>query len=202
MQHRVKPMASETSSATVDGYKTDKTGTGATASTYESAEGHGGGGLPQLEMQYWGGQIVWLLLIFAVLYVLLSRVFLPRFRAIQDQRAETISTAVATARSVQDEATEQAASARAEVIKARAESRSLAAAAKARVTEDANARSAAQEAEVNLKIETAEAAIARTRDAAMANVATIATETTAAIVEHLTGKPASSAELTATKGIA
>lgn len=195
-------MASETSSATVDGYKTDTAGTGAATSTYEGAEGHGGGGLPQLEMQYWGGQIVWLLLIFAVLYVLLAKVFLPRFRAIQDQRAETIATAVSTARSVQDEAAVQAATARADVSNARAQSRSLAAATKARVTEDANARSAAQEAEVNLKIETAEAAIARTRDAAMANVAGIAAETTAAIVEHLTGKPASKAELSATKGAA
>jgi len=66
------------------------------------AEHGGGGGLPQFELQYWGGQIVWLLLIFGVLYVLMSRVFIPRLRQVQDTRAETISSAVAEARRVQE----------------------------------------------------------------------------------------------------
>ena len=34
--------------------------------------GESGGGLPQFEFEHWGGQIVWLFLIFAVLYILLS----------------------------------------------------------------------------------------------------------------------------------
>jgi hypothetical protein len=42
------------------------------------AEHGGGGGLPQFDFQYWGGQIVWLLLIFSVLYFLMARVFIPR----------------------------------------------------------------------------------------------------------------------------
>ena len=123
-------------------------------------------------------------------------------RSVMDERADTISTAVATARQVQAEAAEQAAAARAEVAKARADARATAAAAKARVTEEANARQAAEEAAVNARIAEAEAAIGKTRDAAMTNVSTIAADATAAMVERLTGKAASAAELAAAKGAA
>ena len=119
-----------------------------------------------------------------------------------DERADTISNAVATARQVQAEAAGQAAEAQAEVAKARADARAMAAAAKARVAEEANARQAAEEAVVNARIAEAEAAIGKTRDAAMSNVSTIAADTTAAMVERLTGKGATAAELAAVKGAA
>jgi hypothetical protein len=95
---------------------------------------------------------------------------------------------------------EQAAAAQAEVAQARAESRSLAAAAKARVAEEAARRAAEEEAVVNARIAEAEAAIGKTRDAAMTNVASIASDTAAAIVERLTGKAPTDAELAAAKG--
>ncbi|WP_395944698.1 hypothetical protein [Brevundimonas sp.] len=171
------------------------------AETATAAE-HGSGGLPQFQFEHWAGQIGYLLILFVVLYVLVSKVFAPRLRKVMDERADTISNAVATARQVQAEAADQAAQAQAEVAKARADARAMAAAAKARVTEDANARQAAEEAVVNARIAEAEAAIAKTRDAAMANVSTIAADATAAMVERLTGKAATAAELAAVKGAA
>jgi len=171
--------------------------------TGTEAEHASSGGLPQFEFQWWAGQIFWTLLIFAVLYLLLSRVFLPRLRRVKDERAATISTAVDTARQVQAEAAGQAEIAKAEVEQARAASRATAAAAKARVTEAANACAAEEEAVVNARIAEAEAAIAKTRDAAMTNVSTIASDTARAIVEKLTGKAATAAEAdAAVKGAA
>ena len=52
-----------------------------TTQTHESTGADGnasGGGLPQFQFVWWPGQVVWLLLIFVVLYVLLSKLFLPR----------------------------------------------------------------------------------------------------------------------------
>ena len=176
---------------------------GGTYATTEAAHGGGeAGGLPQFDTSVWAGQIVYLLFLFFVLYLLISKVFAPRLRRVMDERADTISTAVATARQVQVEAAEQAAAAQAEVAKARADARATAAAAKARVTEEANARQAAEEAVVNARIAEAEAAIGKTRDAAMANVSTIASDAAAAMVERLTGKAATPAELAAAKGAA
>ena len=76
-------------------------------------------------------------------------------------------------------------------------SQQTAAAAKARVTDAANARAAEEEAVVNARIAEAETAIGKTRDAAMTNVASIASDTAAAIVERLTGKAPTAAEAAA-----
>lgn len=168
-----------------------------THASTEAAHGEGGGGLPQFEFQHWFGQIVYLIFLFALLYWLMAKVFVPRLRGVIDQRAATIADAVQTARQVQAEAAGQAQAAKAEVEAARASSRSTAAAAKARVTEAANARAAEEEAVVNARIAEAETAIGKTRDAAMTNVATIASETAAAIVERLTGKAPTAAEAAA-----
>jgi F-type H+-transporting ATPase subunit b len=175
---------------------TAQTGTVETHATTEAAGGEGAG-LPQFEFQHWAGQMGYLLILFAILYLLMSKVFAPRMRRVFDEREQTISGAVATARQVQAEAAGQAEAAKREVEEARASSRATAAAAKARVTEQANACAAAEEAGVSARIAEAEAAIAKTRDAAMGNVAAIAADTAAAMVERLTGKAPSAAEAAA-----
>lgn len=193
-------MASEHAPALPGGHES---ASGHTETVGHATDAHGSGGLPQLQMEHWGGQIIWLLFIFVVLYLLLAKVFLPRLRAVKDDRAATIGAAVEVARRVQSEAVDQAAQAKAEVDKARAESRATAAAAKARVTADAHARAAAEEAVVNARIAEAESAIAKSRDAAMAHVSTVAADTAQAMVERLTGKAASSADAkAAVKGAA
>ncbi|MFE9082980.1 hypothetical protein ACQKKG_14060 [Brevundimonas sp. NPDC003935] len=158
---------------------------------------HESGGLPQFDFAHWGGQIVYLLFLFVILYILIAKVFAPRLRRVLDERAETISSAVATARSVQAEAAGQAEAAKAEVEKARAEARATAVAAKARVAEEAQARQAQEEAVVSARIAEAEAAIAKTRDAAMVHVSTVAADTAHAMIERLTGKAPTAAEVAA-----
>ena len=91
-----------------------------THASTEAAHGEGGGGLPQFEFQHWFGQIVWLIILFALLYWLMAKVFVPRLRGVIDQRAATISDAVSAARQVQAEAAGQAEAAKAEVEAARA----------------------------------------------------------------------------------
>lgn len=170
------------------------------ATTEHAADAeHASGGLPQFEFQHWFGQIVYLIFLFVVLYFLIAKVFAPRMRRVFDERSSTISGAVDAARRVQAEAAGQAEAAKREVDEARAASRATAQAAKTRVTEEANARAAAEEAVVAARIAEAEGAIGKTRDAAMANVSTVAADAASAMVERLTGKAPTAAEL---KGVA
>ncbi len=167
------------------------------------AEHGGGGGLPQFKLEYWGGQIVWLLLIFIVLYTLMSRVFIPRLRRVQDTRAQTIASAVAEARRVQDEADAQATAARAEIDQARTRARTVAAEAKAKANAEFAARQAEADARIAEEVAAAETRIRGLRDSAMASVGDIAVETAGAMVQRLTGITASAADLrAAVKGAA
>jgi F-type H+-transporting ATPase subunit b len=153
------------------------------------------GGLPQLQFQHWGGQIVWLLLIFAVLYVVLAKVLLPRVSGAIDERGGKIAGDIADARRLKDEAEAQARAAAAEVAEARAKAQKTAADAKAKASAEAAERQAKEEAVLAEKLAAAEASIQVARDAAMSHVRGVAEETAGAIVEKLTGKAATAAEL-------
>ena len=162
-----------------------------------AAHGGEGGGLPQFRMEYWGGQIVWLLIIFAILYVLLAKVFTPRLRKIQDTRAQTIADAVEQARTVQAEADAQAKAAQAELEDARARARRLAADAKAKAQAEMSASQATEDQRLNAELEQAEARIRALRDQAMGNVRGIAAETAEAMVAKLTGQAPTRADIDA-----
>lgn len=158
---------------------------------------HGSGGLPQFQFQHWGGQIVWLLILLAALYVLISRVFAPRMRRVLDERAGTISTALDTARQVQAEALDQAKTAEADLAEARGRSQRVAAEARAKAAAESAERGAVEDAKVAERVAAAEADIRKARDVAMGNVSGIAQDITAAIVDKLTGKAATAAEIKA-----
>ena len=154
-------------------------------------------GLPQFQFQHWAGQIVWLVMLFALLYLLLARVFVPRLRGVRDQRDAAIDGAIAEARRAQAEADAQGKAAQAEMAEARAKAQSAASDAKARANAEATARQHAQEAELNTRLAEAETRIRASRDAAMASVREVAADTAAAIVERLTGLAPAAGEVDA-----
>ncbi len=164
--------------------------------TEVAAHGGEGGGLPQFRVEYWGGQIIWLLILFTILYALLSRVFIPRLRAALDQRENTISGALIAARAVQAEADAQAEAARAEVAEARARASRTATDAKAAVEAERSRRATAEEAKLSQYLAQAEDRIRTGRDQAMTNVRQIAVETAEVLTEKLSGRPAASDEIT------
>jgi len=158
--------------------------------TQASTEAPGGSapGMPQLDPTWWGGQIVWLALIFLVLYLVLSKVLLPKLGRTIDEREGKIAGDIADARRLKEEAEGQAAAAAAELAEARAKAQKTAADAKAKAAANASERQAVEEAKLNERLATAEAEIRSARDQAMGNVSTIAVETAQAIVERLTGE--------------
>jgi F-type H+-transporting ATPase subunit b len=162
------------------------------------AEGHGGGGgLPQFNPAYWPGQIVWLLVIFVVLYVVLSKAILPKVSGTIEASDAKIGGDIAEARRLKEEAEAQAAAAAGELAEARGRSQRLAAEAKAKAQAEAAASQAVEDAKVNAMLATAEASIAAAREKAMGNVRGIGAETAQAIVEKLTGQAPEAAELEA-----
>jgi F-type H+-transporting ATPase subunit b len=165
--------------------KDDKT-VGTTQST--SSEAHKSSGLPQLDMQHWGGQIIWLLLIFLVFYLLMARVFVPRLRGVIALRGSTIAEDLANARAIRDEAEAQAKLAAKDIAEAHAAARKLAANAKIRIEADFNADVAAEDAKLQSVLNQADRRIKASRDEGLMHVQAIAQETASAIMEKLTGK--------------
>jgi F-type H+-transporting ATPase subunit b len=158
------------------------------------------GGLPQFQFQHWPGQIAYLLILFALLYVLMWKVFAPRIRKVFDERARVIDDALTSARKVQAEAGAHAEDARKAVADARAQAERTASEAKAKSADEAKTRQAALEAELHAKLADADARIRASRDQAMAGVSQVASESAAAIVEKFTGLAPEAGELAAAQG--
>jgi F-type H+-transporting ATPase subunit b len=157
-------------------------------------------GLPQFDFSQWPGQIAWLLIMFLVVLLFVRLFAAPRVGGTIDAREDKISGDIADARRLKDEAEAQAAAAAAETAQARAAAQRVAADARAKAQAEVSARLAEEEAKLAAKAAEAEARIAKARDAAMANVAGIASDTAGAIVSKLTGRAATAAELTAARG--
>jgi F-type H+-transporting ATPase subunit b len=166
------------------------------AQTGTEAPAGGSGGLPQFDPTWWGGEIVWFCIIFAVVFALMAKVFVPRVGGTMDEREDRIAGDIAKARGLKEQADQQAALAEADMAQARGRSQKLAAEAKARVQAEASARQAEEEAKLAKTLAEAEAAIRASRDEAMGHVRDIASDTALAIVQKLTGQAASAQEVT------
>lgn len=169
----------------------------ATAQTATTAAEHGGGGLPQFQTEHWAGQIAYLLVLFAVLYVLISKVFAPRMRRVLDERTTTIQDALASARAVQAQADSQADAAKRALAEARASAQRTAAEASAKAAAETAARKAELDAELAAKQAEAETRIRAARDSAMQQLSVVAVDAAEAMLEKLTGAKTSREAVTA-----
>jgi F-type H+-transporting ATPase subunit b len=147
----------------------------------------GGHKFPPLQVETFASQVFWLTLTFVTLYLLMSRIALPRVGNILDTRQRHIERDLADAKRLKDES--DAAIAAYEKALADARARAQALASEAREKFAANAATARKEldAELNTRIAEAEKVIADRRAAALANVQEIAVTAAAAIVERLLG---------------
>jgi len=140
---------------------------------------------------------VWVLVIFAILYVLFSRVFVPRVGETIAEREDKIAGDIKEARRLKEEAEAQARTAAEEMHAARERAQKLAAEAKAEAKSQTAKQRAEEAGRLAKGFADAEARIATARDEAMRSVRSIAAETAEAIIDRLTGTPASSAEIDA-----
>jgi F-type H+-transporting ATPase subunit b len=161
-------------------------------------------GMPQLDFStpLTISQVVWGAIIFAVLYILLSRWALPKATSVFEKRSGTIASDLDAARM----AMAQADGAVAELTAATAKARAEAQAAVNQAADQAKQAAAAQAAELNARLEArlseAETQIEQARASAMASVHQVASETAATVFARLTGHAPDPARLEAAVGAA
>jgi F-type H+-transporting ATPase subunit b len=159
----------------------------ATTSHTEVPGGGHKGAFPPFNSQTFASQLVWLVITFVVLYVMLSKVALPRIGAIIENRQKRIDGDIADAGKLKVQSDEAIAAYEKALADARARAQLI-----ANETRDRQAAEAAKirkriEDELNVKLADAEKSIAATKKAAMANVRGIAADAAKAIVERLIG---------------
>ena len=154
---------------------------------------HEGGGhetFPPFDATHYPSQILWFVIAFAILYALMSRIALPRVGEIKKMRGDKIASELDQAQKLQTEADAAGAAYEKTLADAKARAQSLAQDMHAKLAAETASKRHELEADLNTRLGAAEAQIRDMKAQAMSNVGTIAREAAAAIVQHLTGRPA------------
>ena len=153
---------------------------------HSEAPGHSA--FPPFESEYFPSQLVWLAISFVLLYVLMSRIALPRIGGIMAARSKAISDDLAAAEGLKEQSNAAQAAYEQALADARARAQGIANATREQQARDTDALHKQLESQLHDRIAAAEQSIGKSRSDAMSNVRTIAAETAAAIVERLIGK--------------
>lgn len=159
----------------------------ATAEAAGQAGGHAVG-MPQLDFSTWPNQIFWLAVTLVVIYLVLTRIALPRIGAVLAERSGTMTNDLAAAEELKQKAVEAEKAYNDALIAARGEAARIVAAAKVEIQKDLDVAIAKADAEIAAKAAESETAIAEIRAGALQSVTEVARDTAREIVAALGGK--------------
>jgi F-type H+-transporting ATPase subunit b len=158
----------------------------ATSSHTEQPSGHKGA-FPPFNAATFASQLVWLGITFVFLYVMMAKFALPRVGSIIEQRQKRIEGDLAEAENLKKQSDEAIASYEKALADARSRAQAIANQTREKQAAEAEVKRKALEEQLNAKLASAEKTIAATKQAAMANVQSIATDAAKAIIERLIG---------------
>ena len=145
-------------------------------------------GMPQLDTQYFGNLIFWLLVTLALLYWVLSKVALPRIAAVISDRQGVITGDLMQAEEFKKKAKEAEAAYGQALTDARAEANKIIAAQKADIQKDLDAAVTKADAEIAARAVESEKRIGAIRDSATTDARSVARDVTAELVRTFGGK--------------
>jgi F-type H+-transporting ATPase subunit b len=152
---------------------------------------------PPFQSVNFPSQLVWLAVTFVLLYVLMSRIALPRIAGILADRDKRIADDIAAANRFKEQSEAAHAAYEKALADARSRAQSIANATREQQAAAAEATNKQLEAQLHERIAAAEQSITANRTSAMSNVGSIASDTAAAIVERLIGQTPAAHEVAA-----
>jgi F-type H+-transporting ATPase subunit b len=158
---------------------------GATAHT--EADGGHKAPFPPFQKDTFASQLVSLLVAFVALYLIVSRIALPRVGSLLDERQNKIEGDLAEAQKLKDASDGALKAYETELAAARARAQAIGTETREKLNAAADTERKTLEERLSVKLAEAEKTIASTREAAMSNVRAIAADAATAIVQRLAG---------------
>jgi F-type H+-transporting ATPase subunit b len=142
---------------------------------------------PPFAKDTFASQLVSLLIAFVALYLIVSRIALPRVGSVIDARQNAIDGDLAAAQKLKDESDAALKAYESELAAARSRAQAISAETREKLNAASEAERKTLEERLSLKLAEAEKTIAATRETAMSNVRGIAADAAGAIVQRLSG---------------
>jgi F-type H+-transporting ATPase subunit b len=161
---------------------------GAAPATTEGTGAEGGhGSFPPMDAHTFPSQIFWLVIFFALLYLLMSKVALPRMAAVLANRHKAIESDLSKASALKRETEAAIKHYEKSLADARANAQAIATETRTKVTAEIETERTALEKTLSVKLAEADSRISATKVKAMQDVNEVAAEAAAEIVSALTG---------------
>ena len=155
------------------------------------------GGMPQLNPEFWISQIFWLTVTFGILYVVLSKLILPKISANLETRKSQILENIEAAEKKREESEQKIEEYEKIVRDSKNEAKNYFKQAREKVLKDIGVKKEALDKEINEEVNKAEIEIKTFRDNAPGKIKKIAEETSSDLLKELIGAEVNSSSISA-----
>ena len=155
------------------------------------------GGMPQLNPEFWVSQIFWLTLTFGILYIVLSKLILPKISANLELRKSQIQENIEAAEKQRESSDAKLKEYDNIILKSKLEARNILRDAKEKVVKNINSKKETLDKQIDEEIKKAEQEIAALRKNAPEKIRKIAIETSAQLVKKLIGAEINNSSISA-----
>ena len=146
-------------------------------------------GMPQLDPTYWASQAFWLILIFTLLYLTLSHLFIPKIKNSIDDRENKIKDDLDEAQKLKNLAEKKLKEYELSIENAKKEVQKIIFDSKNKLISDIQNKKKKIEKEIEAEVKIAEQEIENLKKNSLTNISTISEEITSKVIEMVSGEP-------------
>ena len=155
------------------------------------------GGMPQLNPEFWISQIFWLTLTFGILYIILSKLILPKISDNLESRKSQILENVEAADKQRQNSEEKLREYEEIVLKSKMEAKSIFNQAREKALKDISAKKEVLDKQIDDEIGKAEQEIKELQSGAAVKINKIAIETSSELIQKLIGAEVNNSSISA-----
>ena len=155
------------------------------------------GGMPQLNPEFWVSQIFWLTLTFGILYIILSKLILPKISANLELRKSQIQENIEAAEKQRESCESKLKEYDQIILKTKLEAKNIFKDARDKAFKDINSKKEVLDNQIDVEIKKAEQEIELLRKGALEKINKIAIETSSEIIQKLIGADINNSSLSA-----
>ena len=155
------------------------------------------GGMPQLNPEFWISQIFWLTLTFGILYIILSKLILPKISDNLESRKSQILENIEAAEKQRENSEEKLKEYEEIVSKSKMEAKSIFNQAREKALKDISAKKEVLDKQIDEEISKAEQEIKELQSGAAEKINKIAIETSSELIQKLIGAEVNNSSISA-----
>ena len=155
------------------------------------------GGMPQLNPEFWVSQIVWLVLTFGILYIVLSKLILPKISDNLESRKSQILENIETAEKQREESEKKIKEFEKIILDSKFEAKNNFNEVRQKTLEEINNKRTALEKDIDKELSAAEEEINNLKINSNEKIKNIAVETSAELIKQLIGEEANNSNISA-----